>query len=126
MTATIATPATSDRGILLACEALDDLENGRISTRAWKHARPDAALQDLALMGYVGDHDPSERETRALALQINRADRASDWRAAWVRERMAEPAEWGAPLSGEELREMHRAAWERRREETAVPPTVRD
>lgn len=124
MTATATTPSTDSRGVLVACEAMDDLERGLLSQSAWMNARPDAALRDLALMDHTADFDTAERETRALALSINRADQTSDWRAAWVRERMAEPMEWGSPVSAEELRVMHRAEWERRRRETATPPTV--
>lgn len=120
---TIATTETTS-GIALALDELKaDLGTGRVAFRAWANRNEAATARDLAAMAYGWDGDPDTREGRALALSINRTDRTSAWRAAWVRDRMAD-GDMGAPLSDEEVREIARKNWAARRAATAQPPTV--
>lgn len=122
MNTTTATPEATDLALALD-EMRAQLEVGGIAARAWFHRNEAATARDLAAMAYGWDGDPATPEGRALALSINRTDRTSAWRAAWVRDRMAD-GDMGAQLSDDEVRAMIRQTWERRRAETATPPTV--
>jgi len=123
MSTITATPETATDVALALDELRAQLYVGSISARAWVCRNEAATARDLAAMVYGWDGDPGTPEGRALALSINRTDRTSAWRAAWVRDRMAD-GDMGAALTDDEVRQMIRQNWERRRAATATPPTV--
>ena len=123
MNTTTATPETATDVALALDELRVQLYVGSTSARAWVYRNEAATARDLAAMAYGWDGDPGTPEGRALALSINRTDRTSAWRTAWVRDRMAD-GDMGAALTDDEVREMIRQNWERRRAATATPPTV--
>jgi hypothetical protein len=107
MSTTTATPETATDVALALDELRAQLYVGSISARAWVYRNEAATGRDLAAMAYGWDGNPDTPEGRALALSINRTDRTSAWRAAWVRDRMAD-GDMGAPLTDDEVRQIAR------------------